>query len=56
MQYKIAHPIKRLLAALIDILLLIPLLTIGFLVINRLLYLPVTPNFSVYSFEITMDE
>jgi uncharacterized RDD family membrane protein YckC len=56
MQYKIAPPIKRLFAFMIDILLIIPLITICILIMTRILSLPVTPNFSIYGFEIKMDE
>ncbi len=57
MQYKIkvAPPSKRLFAAIIDILLIIPLITIAILATNFALSLPVTPNFSIYGFEIEMD-
>jgi uncharacterized RDD family membrane protein YckC len=55
MQYKIAAPIKRLFAFVVDLLLIIPLITICILTTNSILSLPVTPNFSIYGFEITMD-
>jgi hypothetical protein len=41
---------------MIDILLIIPLITICILIMNRILSLPVTPNFSIYGFEIKMNE
>jgi uncharacterized RDD family membrane protein YckC len=56
MLYKIAPPVKRLLAFAIDLLFIIPLITIGILATNSILSLPVTPDFSIYGFEITMDE
>jgi uncharacterized RDD family membrane protein YckC len=55
MQYKIASPIKRLFAFVVDLLLIIPLITICILTTNSILNLPATPNFSIYEFEITMD-
>lgn len=56
MEYKIAPPIKRLLACGIDLLFLIPLITICILTTNSIFNLPVTPNFSIYGFEIIMDQ
>jgi uncharacterized RDD family membrane protein YckC len=56
MQYKIASPIKRLLAFIVDLLFIIPLITSGILTTNSILSLPVKPDFSIYGFEISMDE
>jgi uncharacterized RDD family membrane protein YckC len=56
MRYEIASPIKRLLAFVLDLLFIIPLITIAILTTNNILSLPVTPNFSMYGFEINMDE
>ena len=55
MQYQIAPPIRRLSAFLIDLLFIIPLITIAILSTNSLLNLPVTPDYSIYGFEIDMD-
>lgn len=56
MQYKIAPALKRLLAFVVDLVFLIPLITVGILTTNSILSLPVTPNFSIYGFEIGMDQ
>jgi uncharacterized RDD family membrane protein YckC len=54
--YRIAPPYKRLLAALIDILLIVPLITVSILITNWVLALPVTPDFTNFGLEIRMDE
>jgi uncharacterized RDD family membrane protein YckC len=56
MPCKIATPIKRVLAFVVDMFFIIPLITICILTTNSILNLPVTPNFSIYGFEIIMDE
>lgn len=55
MQHKIAPPLKRLVAFGVDLVFIIPLITLGILISNNLLNLPVTPNFFIYGFEIGMD-
>ena len=56
MHIKVAAPYKRLLAFLIDILLLIPLITVGIFLLNQFLHLPVTPELTERGFEIKMDD
>lgn len=56
MEHKIAPPFKRLLAFLVDFIFIIPLIMLVILTTNSLLNLPVAPNFSIYGFEIDMDE
>lgn len=56
MQHNIAPPFKRLLAFLVDLVFIIPLITLVILTTNNLWDLPVTPNFSIYGFEIGMDD
>jgi uncharacterized RDD family membrane protein YckC len=55
MQLTIAAPFKRVLAFIIDLLLIIPLITAFILISNSLLDLPVTPEFTIKGFEIKMD-
>jgi uncharacterized RDD family membrane protein YckC len=55
MQYRIASLSKRMLAAVIDILLIIPIITAGVYVTNYVLKLPVTPELSLLGFEVRMD-
>lgn len=56
MQHKFARPYKRILAFVVDLFFIIPVITVVILTTNRLLSLPVTPDFSIYGFEISMDE
>jgi uncharacterized RDD family membrane protein YckC len=55
MPLHIAPPYKRLIAFIIDLFLIIPLITVFIFLVNRLLYLPVTPEFTINGFEIKMD-
>lgn len=55
MQFNIAAPYKRFLAFTGDLVLIIPLITAAILIANRLLNLPVTPEYSIKGFEIKMD-
>ena len=56
MLFKPANLLRRFFAALIDIVLIIPLITIGILITNHILGLPVTPELSMHGLEIRMDE